>query len=164
MQTFPARLKALRQVLKLIGFPADYPDVGAGDAIIRGAIKVNSDAEVVRLDENGLVFSDGTHSDADVIVYCTGFKKDIRGVIAEIIGSEYNLSPIWGLNAEGEIRGAYGPNSGHDHLWTVGGGLVWMRHYSKYLAIQLAAKLAGCRPDPVYLDSARRDRGGLLVR
>lgn len=32
-----------------------------------------------------------------------------------------------------------------------------MRYYSKYLAMQLAAMLAGCRPDPVYLDTGRRD-------
>lgn len=83
---------------------------------------MKSDAQVVKLDERGLLFADGAHLNADVIVYCTGFKKDIRDVMAGIIGSEYNLNPIWGLNKEGEIRGAYGPDSSHDHIWGVGGG------------------------------------------
>lgn len=128
--------------------PTDYPDIGAGHAIIRGEIKVKSDSEVAGLDETGVIFADGSHLDADVVVYCTGFKKDTRGVIADIIGDDYKLEGVWGLDKEGEIRGVFRP-TGHDHVWQMGGELYCMRYYGQWLAMQLAALLAGVRPEPV---------------
>lgn len=85
---------------------------------------------------------------ADVIVYCTGFTKDTRGAISQIIGDEYKLEGVWGLDKEGEIRGVFRP-TGHDYIWQMGGELYAMRFYGRYLALQLAAFLAGVRPEPV---------------
>lgn len=55
---------------------------------------------------------------------------------------------MWGIDNEGEIRGAYGP-SGHDHIWHAGGRFLYMRYYGQFLALQLVAVLAGIRPEPV---------------
>lgn len=128
----------------------DYPDVGACSAILNEDIKVKSDASVVSLDETGIAFSDGSHADADVIVYCTGFKHDTREIIANIVGEEHalQLEPVWGVDKEGEIRGAY-RSSGHDHIWHTGGGFLFMRYYGQFLALQIVAVLAGVRPEPV---------------
>lgn len=127
---------------------SDYPDIGAGWAICRGEIKIKSDSAISSIDETGLVFADGSHVDADVIVYCTGFTKDTRGAISQIIGDEYKLEGVWGLDKEGEIRGVFRP-TGHDYIWQMGGELYAMRFYGRYLALQLAAFLAGVRPEPV---------------
>jgi len=126
----------------------DYPDIGSGWAICRGEIKVKSDSTVTSLDATGVNFADGSHLNADVIVYCTGFKKDTRDVLSGIIGDQYKLEPVWGLNKEGEIRGVSKP-TGHDHIWQNGGELQSMRFYGRFLAMQIAALLAGVRPEPV---------------
>ncbi|KAJ7762344.1 hypothetical protein DFH07DRAFT_814018 [Mycena maculata] len=128
---------------------AHYPDVGACGAIARGEIKVKSDAKIESITATGIAFSDGTKLDVDVIVYATGFEKDIRSYIATILGTEQaaSLEPVWGLDAEGEVRGCWRP-SGNDHIWFQGGELQTMRYYGKFLAIQIAAEIAKVRPTP----------------
>jgi len=95
-------------------------------SIIDGEIKVKSAVSITRITEDGLDFEDGTHMQADIICYCTGFKKDTRDVIATIIGKQHNLEPIWGLDKEGEIRGTYRP-TGVEGVWMQGGELQSMR-------------------------------------
>ncbi|KAK7063707.1 hypothetical protein R3P38DRAFT_2819876 [Favolaschia claudopus] len=126
-----------------------YPDVGACAAIIRGEIKVKSDALITAITPTGLEFSDGTKLEVDVIVYATGYEKDARKTVAPIIGADKaaSLEPIWGLDAEGEINGCFRP-TGNDHIWFHGGELQSMRYYGKFLAMQIAAELAKVRPTP----------------
>lgn len=125
-----------------------YPDIGAGQAIINGDFKIKSGTSVSHLTPEGIVFEDGTKLDVDIICFCTGFKKDNREIIAEIIGDEIKLEPVWGLDKEGEIRGVFRP-TGHDGIWNQGGELQVMRYYGRFLALQIAAQLAGVRPEPV---------------
>ncbi|KAF8204468.1 hypothetical protein K438DRAFT_1819954 [Mycena galopus ATCC 62051] len=128
---------------------AHYPDVGACGAIARGEIKVKSGAKIEAITPTGVAFSNGTKLDVDVIVYATGFEKDARSVVAAIVGAEQAalLEPVWGLDAEGEVRGCWRP-SGHDHIWFHGGELQTMRYYAKFLALQIAAEIANVRPTP----------------
>ncbi|KAJ7762375.1 hypothetical protein DFH07DRAFT_814148, partial [Mycena maculata] len=128
---------------------AHYPDIGACGAIARGEIKVKSDAKIESITPTGIAFSDGSKLDVDVIVYATGFEKDMRTSIAAIVGTEQatSLEPVWGLDAEGEVRGCWRP-SGNDHIWFQGGELQTMRYYGKFLAIQIAAEIAKVRPTP----------------
>ncbi|KAF7347348.1 hypothetical protein MVEN_01490500 [Mycena venus] len=128
---------------------AHYPDVGACAAIARGEIKVKSGAKIEAITPTGIAFSDGTQLNADVIVYATGFEKDSRQAVAPIIGAEQAalLEPVWGLDAEGEVRGCWRP-SGHDHIWFHGGELQTMRYYGRFLALQIAAEIAKVRPTP----------------
>lgn len=62
--------------------------------------------------EDGLEFSDGSHLKADVIVFATGFAGNMRDVVREIFGSEVAdvVEDFWGLNSEGELRGAFKPS------------------------------------------------------
>ncbi|KAJ7067347.1 hypothetical protein C8F01DRAFT_1342249 [Mycena amicta] len=128
---------------------AHYPDIGACDAISRGEIKVKSNATITSILPAAIAFSDGTRLDADVIVYCTGFEKDVRKAAEDIIGNDIasTLEPVWGLDAEGEVRGCWRP-SGHDRIWFHGGELQTMRYYGQFLAMQIAAEIAGIRPTP----------------
>ncbi|KAF7337737.1 hypothetical protein MSAN_02247300 [Mycena sanguinolenta] len=130
-------------------YGAHYPDVGACRAIIHGEIKVKSGAEIKAITPTGIAFSDGTQVDADVILYATGFEKDVRTAVATIIGAEQAalLEPVWGVDAEGEMRGVWRP-SGHDRIWFHGGELQTMRYYGKFLAVQIAAEIAKVRPTP----------------
>ncbi|KAF7307519.1 hypothetical protein MIND_00546500 [Mycena indigotica] len=128
---------------------AHYPDIGACGAISRGEIQVKSDANIDRILPTAIAFSDNTRLDTDVIVYCTGFEKDARNTAAAIIGKDTAniLEPVWGLDAEGEVRGCWRP-SGHHRIWFHGGELQTMRYYGRFLAMQIAAEIAGVRPSP----------------
>ncbi|KAJ6486047.1 hypothetical protein C8R47DRAFT_1128827 [Mycena vitilis] len=128
---------------------AHYPDIGACAAISRGDIKIKSGAKIEGITPSGIAFSDGSKLDADIIVYATGFEKDSRKAVSAIIGAEQaaSLEPVWGLDAEGEVRGCWRP-TGNDHIWFHGGDLQLMRYYGKFLALQIAAEVANIRPPP----------------
>ena len=72
---------------------------------------MKSDAALVSYDENGVNFSDGTHLDADVVVFCTGFSNEYRNEAIKFVGEEIGekLDDYWQLDSEGELRGAYKP-------------------------------------------------------
>ena len=72
---------------------------------------MKSDAAISGYTEDGLVFDDGSKLKADVIVLTTGFVGSIRGTIASKLGEDIasQVEEYWGLNSEGEIRGAYKP-------------------------------------------------------
>jgi cation diffusion facilitator CzcD-associated flavoprotein CzcO len=84
-------------------------DVGAGKLIADGKVKVKSDALPTAYTETGLKFSNGSQLDADVVVFATGYKSDLRESAKRIIGDEVaeNLEEFWQCDREGEIRGAW---------------------------------------------------------
>lgn len=88
-----------------------YIDVGASAKIADGRIKVKSDALAVRYTETGLEFDDGTVLPADVIVFSTGFRGNLRDDVRELLGDDVaeRITDFWGLDDEGEPRGAYRP-------------------------------------------------------
>ena len=75
-------------------------------------IKMKSDSLPVAYTEDGLLFSNGDHLKADVIVFATGFVGNLRLVVADIFGPEVGsqVEDFWGLDDEGEIRGAFKPS------------------------------------------------------
>ena len=123
---------------------AHYPDIGAVAAISQGDIKVKTD--LLGLTESGLQFKDG-ELPADVVVYATGFDKDVRKQIYEMLREDVGLDPVWGLDQEGEVRGVWRPTRvGRGDIWINGGELQIMRYMGKFLALQVAAEILGVRP------------------
>lgn len=59
------------------------------------------------------------------------------------------LDTTWGLDAEGEIRGLWKRHERMDNLWNMGGHTQHQRWYSRTLALQIKAALAGVLP-PAY--------------
>ena len=88
-----------------VRFGGHYVDIGASDRIAKGEIKVTP-LEVKSLNEDGLVFEDGTTLGADLIVLCTGFNHDFREDAARIIGRETadQVDDYYGVDHEGELR------------------------------------------------------------
>lgn len=84
-------------------------DIGAGDLIADGRVKVRSDALPVAYTESGLLLNDGSSIDADVIVFATGYISNFRSSVEDIFSPEVsrNLRPFWGSDAEGEVLGAW---------------------------------------------------------
>ncbi len=135
-----------------------YLDVGCSELIASGAVKVRSGVEVVKINQASVTLSDGSEVAADVIVYATGFLPMNEWVSAIISRQAADLiGPNWGYGSatrgdpgpwEGELRNMWKPLK-HRALWFHGGNLHLSRHYSKYLALQIKARMAGLAT-PVY--------------
>ncbi|TXL69529.1 NAD(P)/FAD-dependent oxidoreductase [Vineibacter terrae] len=135
-----------------------YIDVGASALIADGRIKLKSGVSIERLTADSVVLSDGTTLAADLIVYATGYGS-MNGWAAQLISPEVadKVGPCWGLGSgtnkdpgpwEGELRNMWKPTA-QEALWFHGGNLAQSRHYSRYVALQLKARLEGL-PTPVY--------------
>jgi putative flavoprotein involved in K+ transport len=135
-----------------------YIDVGASELIVNGEIGVRSGVAVERLTPKGLLFDDGTELVADVIISCTGYQS-MHETVAAIVSREVadKVGPCWGLGSgvrndpgpwQGELRNMWKPIA-QEALWFHGGNLALSRFYSKFVALQLKARMEGI-PTPVY--------------
>ena len=134
-----------------------YIDIGASELVAKGAIRLVR-GQVDHLTERAVVLTDGTRIEADAVVYATGYGS-MNGWAARLISQEVadKVGRCWGLGSgttkdpgpwEGELRNMWKPTR-QDNLWFHGGNLHQSRHYSRYLALQLKARLEGIAT-PVY--------------
>ncbi|OAP62649.1 hypothetical protein AYL99_01876 [Fonsecaea erecta] len=121
-----------------------YMDVGTSAKISSGLIKVKSGSVPTHYTPDGLAFDDGTELKADVVVFTTGFVQNMRQIAGEIVGPQVadQLDDFWGLDAEGELRGAFKP-AGHPGVWFTGGDIGIARYYGRFIALQIKAELMG---------------------
>lgn len=135
-----------------------YIDVGASQLIIDGEIKVKGGVEFEHLTRNGIRFTDGSEIEADAIIQSTGFHS-MHEVIASIVSREVGdrIGTCWGLGSgtrndpgpwHGELRNMYKPVA-QENLWVHGGNLALSRFFSKFLALQIKARMEQI-PTPVY--------------
>lgn len=120
-----------------------YIDCGASGLIIDGKVAVHQGAGLEEFTPTGVRLSDGTELEADIVVLATGF-LDMREGARRYLGDEVvdRTAPLGGIDESGEL-GLLWQQSGQEGLWFIGGGLVQVRPYSKYLAFQIAADLDG---------------------
>jgi putative flavoprotein involved in K+ transport len=134
-----------------------YIDVGASDLIAAGEIKLGR-SEIDHLTETSAVLEDGTELPTDLIVYATGYGS-MNQWAAALISQEVadKVGKVWGLGSgtakdpgpwEGELRNMWKPTA-QEGLWFHGGNLAQSRYYSRFLAVQLKARLEGIAT-PVY--------------
>ncbi len=135
-----------------------YIDVGASELIADGKIKLKSGVTIERINEGSVTLSDGAELPADLIVYATGYGS-MEAWAAKLISQEVadRVGKCWGLGSdtakdpgpwEGELRNMWKPTR-QPSLWFHGGNLHQSRHYSKFLALQIKARMEGI-PTPVY--------------
>ncbi|MFA6156703.1 NAD(P)-binding domain-containing protein [Mesorhizobium sp.] len=135
-----------------------YMDVGASDLIINGQIAVRSGVAITSLTPTGILFEDGTELAADAIIACTGYQS-MNETVATIVSREVadKVGPCWGLGSgvkgdpgpwQGELRNMWKPTA-QEALWFQGGNLALSRFYSKYVALQIKARMEGIET-PVY--------------
>ncbi|KPM39840.1 hypothetical protein AK830_g6729 [Neonectria ditissima] len=137
-------------------FGGHYMDVGTSAKIANGLIKVKSDSLPVRFTEDALECANGDHIRADVVVFATGFIGNLRLVVQDLFGPSVasQVDDFWGLDDEGELKGAFKP-SGHPAFWYHGGAVGQARYMSRFIALQIKAKLLGT-PLPVYKSTPPR--------
>ncbi len=143
-----------------------YIDIGASELIADGSIKL-AHGQVDHLSETSVVLADGSDIPADVVVYATGYGS-MNGWAADLISQEVadKVGKCWGFGSEtpkdpgpweGEQRNMWKPTQ-QTALWFHGGNLHQSRHYSKYLSLQLKAKMEGMEA-PVYGLQERHHKG-----
>ena len=88
--------------------------------------------------------------------------SDARSHIRDIVGEEEGkkLTPIWGLNEEGEIRTAW-REIGLPNAWYMMGNLAWSRFYSKHLALRTSfgPSLHDTNNDVIYTEIKAKQEG-----
>lgn len=72
---------------------------------------MKSDAVITGYSKDGLIFNDGSELKADIILLATGFEMSFGPTIGRILGADVaaQLEEFWGLDEEGEVRGAWKP-------------------------------------------------------
>jgi putative flavoprotein involved in K+ transport len=129
-----------------------YIDVGGSQLIIDGDIKVKSGSDIAALTERTIRFADGSEIAADVIIQATGFRS-MHEVIGQIVSREVGerIGRCWGLGSgtrndpgpwQGEPRNMYKPVA-QANLWIHGGNLALSRIFSKFVALQIKARMEG---------------------
>jgi putative flavoprotein involved in K+ transport len=135
-----------------------YIDVGATELIVQGKIGLRSSVTIESINHDGIVLSDGSELGADLIVFATGYES-MDTWISKLISQEVatKVGRCWGLGSgtkydpgpwEGELRNMWKPTP-QEGLWLHGGGLTQSRLYSRYVAMQLKARMENI-PTPVY--------------
>ncbi|CAI6088274.1 unnamed protein product [Clonostachys chloroleuca] len=124
-----------------------YFDAGACEHIINGKIKVEP-GYVERFTEDKVILSGGREREFDLVVFATGFTNTIdsvRSALGDKIANQ--CDPIWGIDEEGEFKGAY-RECGVPNLWIFVGYLPYTRYHSKLLALRLKALKEGVGSAP----------------
>ncbi|MEW9804505.1 NAD(P)-binding domain-containing protein [Mesorhizobium sp. ZMM04-5] len=135
-----------------------YVDVGASQLIIDGEIGIKAGVGIETLTPGGIRFADGSEIQADTIIQSTGFQS-MHEVVAKIVSRETadSIGTCWGLGSgtrndpgpwHGELRNMYKPVA-QENLWFQGGNLALSRFFSKFVALQIKARMEGI-PTPVY--------------
>ncbi|MEM0988088.1 MAG: NAD(P)/FAD-dependent oxidoreductase [Pseudomonadota bacterium] len=135
-----------------------YIDVGASGLIADGEVSLISGQQVARLDPDGVVLEDGQKLPCDLVIYATGYGS-MNQFVGDLCGQEMadQIGRVWGLGSgldtdpgpwQGELRNMWKPTS-VDGLLFQGGNLAQSRHYSRFLAMQIKARLSGIET-PVY--------------
>ncbi|EME64205.1 dimethylaniline monooxygenase [Rhodococcus ruber BKS 20-38] len=123
-----------------------YLNVGASEAIIEGRIAVRQGVEIDHFTTHGVVYTDGSVQDADIVIYATGF-RNMRETARQLLGDDVADAcvPVWGVDDEGELSGVW-RRSGYDGLWFMAGNLNLIRPNSLLLALQIKAVDEGIAP------------------
>ena len=135
-----------------------YIDVGASELIIDGEIGIRSGVAIKSLTPTGILFEDGTELAVDAIISCTGYQS-MNETVAAIVSRDVadKVGPCWGLGSgtkgdpgpwQGELRNMWKPTA-QEALWFQGGNLALSRFYSKYVALQIKARMEDVAT-PVY--------------
>lgn len=139
-----------------------YMDTGASARVARGEIRVADASGGVAFTAAGLVAESArgeqTEVPADVVIYATGFERDMHERVRGMLGEEVagRCEEYGGVDAEGEVRGAWRPmgrgvgvGKGQKGLWMCGGTLGQARYGSGLVGLSIAAAYRG-QPVPVW--------------
>lgn len=120
-----------------------YFNVGCADLVASGEIGLVQHETLAHAESTGLRLRDGRLLEADLIVTATGFLGPdavVRRALGDAVADR--AGPVWGLDAQGELRNMWRP-TGQPGLWFIAGSLAQCRIWSKFLALQIQARELG---------------------
>lgn len=118
-----------------------YIDVGCSELIARGDIGIVHAAHIDRFTVEGVILGDGSTEDYDAIVCATGY-GNVQDELRAFFGDEVadRVGPVGGFDADLELRNLY-RRTAQPGLWINTGGLPSIRHYGRFLALQIKSSL-----------------------
>ena len=124
-----------------------YLEAGCSQLIIDGQVGLLQHDQIAQFGPRGAVLKDGSVHEVDLIVLATGFVPQEK-VVAQLLGEEVagKVGTVWGFAADGENANMWRPTA-QQGLWFHGGSFFNARTYSRYLALQLKARLLGILPE-----------------
>ncbi|MGV6874302.1 flavin-containing monooxygenase [Pseudochelatococcus sp. B33] len=120
-----------------------YLNCGCSELIISGEVRLIPHEETDRYVADGLRMQDGRVEQADLVVTATGYQSQEQ-VVRDLLGDRIadKVGQIWGIAPNGEIANMFVPTP-QEGLWFAGGGFAQARIYSKYVALNIAARELG---------------------
>lgn len=129
-----------------------YIDVGCSELIADGRIGLRAGVEPKRFAGGTLELTDGSAIPADLVVFATGYHT-MQRTIAELVSEDVaeRVGHCWGYGSgtpgdpgpwEGEMRNLWKPTA-QEGLWLHGGNLHLSRFFSKFVALQIKARMEG---------------------
>jgi cation diffusion facilitator CzcD-associated flavoprotein CzcO len=117
-----------------------YLNIGCSELLIDRKIGLLQYDEIARVVPGGLELRSGEMREASLIVLATGY-HNLSTEVGRCFGTEIagRVGPIWGLDDEGELRNMWRPTA-QPGLWFHAGSLYQCRVFSRYLAVQIAAR------------------------
>jgi putative flavoprotein involved in K+ transport len=115
-----------------------YIDKGCAQLLIDGKIDFRR-GTIDHFTPTGVVYSDGTEQEADIVVFSTGYtnmREATRPVVGDAVADQLGL--VWGIDETGEQRTTL-RHSGHEKLWIMANGFQQARIHSKHVALMIKA-------------------------
>ncbi len=118
-----------------------YFNIGCSDLIVTGEVGLLQYDHIERFVRDGVQLRDGSIVPAELLVLATGYKNQqdvVRACLGDAIAER--IGPVWGFDEGGELRNMWRPTA-QPGLWFTAGSLAQCRIYSKYLALQIKARV-----------------------
>ena len=119
-----------------------YFNVGCSDLIIEGKIRVVQHADIQRFVANGFELASGELVTADLVVTANGYLGQSE-MVGKLLGDAVRtrVGAVWGIDSDTQELNNMWMETPQEGLWFCAGSLAQCRIYSKYLALQIKAKL-----------------------
>lgn len=118
-----------------------YFNVGCSDLIVAGEIGLLQYDDIEGFVPGGVRLRSGSIVPAELLVLATGYKNQqdvVRACLGDAVADR--VGPVWSFDEGGELRNMWRPTA-QDGLWFTAGSLAQCRIYSKYLALQIKARV-----------------------
>ena len=121
-----------------------YFNVGCSELIVEGKVGLRQFADIESFDAKGARMRNGDAIAVDLVVLATGY-QGMNVLVRKLFGDATadRAGPVWGIDEDSqELRNMWTP-TGQNGLWFIAGSFAQGRIYSKYLALQIKARLEG---------------------
>lgn len=135
------------QMMYMRGEGGYYIDVGCSEMIANGSIGVLQTSDSDGFVQGGLKMKDGSTVPLDAVVLATGFEnmqENIRQMFGDTVADK--VGSVWGFDEHYQMRAMW-RRTGQEGLWITGGALLDSRIFSRFMALEIKAELAGLLPE-----------------